>query len=326
MLSLVVLIFFFVVCSGVMAMVDAALLSVTYAEAEEMVIQGLWGARALRTLVRRLTRPVIVIVIATSFVNILGPILIGQEAVALFGSTVIGIITAVLAVLTILFSEIIPKAIGTHYAPTVARWVAPLVLSIIIALYPLILALEALVSLFKVGKRPIGTEEQIRALARIGGGAGHIAAAEREMIARVFILNDRRARDLMTPRRMVVALRSTLTIRAALRVVEQHPHSRYPVYEPTIDHIVGLVTNRDLHEAKEKNWGDATVGSIMREILTVPADMRSDALLAYFRREKTHLAVVRDQSKTAGVVSLEDVLEELVGEIEDEREAGKMLT
>jgi CBS domain containing-hemolysin-like protein len=280
----------------------------------------------LRAVSRRLTRAVVVIVIATNTVNVLGPILIGEQATAVFGSSVIGLLAAVLTLSTIIFSEIIPKALGTHYAPVIARGVAPVILACIYALYPVVIALEKLVSLFKIGMRPIGTEEQIRALVRIGGGAGHIRETEGELIHRVFGLNDRRAKDLMTPRKHVIALEEHLTIRQAVAEVSKHPHTRYPVYDRSLDKIKGIVMNHDLIDAVGQGREEEPVLGVLRDVLFVPDAMRSDALLMLFRRRHVHLAVVLDGQRMIGIVSLEDVLEELVGEIEDERDTGKILT
>jgi putative hemolysin len=324
--SLFLLALGFIVLSGVLAMTDAALLSISFAEVEELVAQKKSGALALRKVTRKLTRTVVVIVIFTNTVTILGPILIGEAAVRLYGSASIGFVTAALTLVSILFSEIFPKAIGSHYAQTIGRIVAPVILFFTAALFPVVYVLEKLVSLVKLGKRRIGTEEQIRALARIGGGAGHIRQSEGELIHRVFILNDRKARDLMTPRRKVVALRSTLRVLDAIREVAKHPHSRYPVYDRTLDRVRGLVMNHDLYDAVSKGKEKQPVETVVREILFVPGSMRSDALLTLFRRRHIHLAVVQEGEKTVGIVSLEDVLEELVGEIEDERDAGKILS
>lgn len=326
MLILVLLFFGFILLSGLLSMTDAAILSVSYAEVEEIITRKKWGSVALAAVYRRLTRAVAVTVIATNTVNILGPILIGQQAVQLYGSAAIGVVTAALTVCTIVFSEIIPKALGTHYAPSISRAVAPMLLVGIVVLYPVVIVLERLVGIFKIGKRPIGTEEQIRALAKIGGGAGHIRESEGELIHRVFILNDRRASDLMTPRRKVIGLQQHMRVRDALLEVARHPHSRYPVFETSLDEIRGLVMVHDLYEAVGKGKEDAQISTIMRGVLFVPAAMRSDALLMLFRRRRIHLAVVQDGHRTIGIVSLEDVLEELVGEIEDERDAAKILT
>ncbi len=309
-----------------MAMMDAALLSVSYAEVEEMVGKKLRGAVPLRAVTRRLTRAVVVLVILTNTINVLGPILVGGYAVQLYGNSTIGIMTAVLTFGTIIFSEIIPKALGTHYAPHISRAVAPLFLALIYALFPVVVVLEKFVGFFKMGKRAIGTEEQIRALVRIGGGAGHILQNEGQLIHRVFILNDRRARDLMTSVKDMIAVPSTYTIREALTDVARYEHSHYPVYDGKRSKILGIVLSNELAEAMSKNRDGEPVLGLLRDVPFVASTMRADMLLNLFRRRHVHLVIVRDGDKAIGLVTFEDVLRELVGEIEEEREAGKILT
>lgn len=309
-----------------MAMTDAAILSVSYGEVEEMVSQKKWGALPLRAVSRRLTRAVVVIVIITNTINILGPILVGQRAVQIYGSGAIGVITAVLTFGTIILSEIIPKALGSHYAPLISRLVAPGILALIYILYPVVIALEKFVGLFKMGKRPIGTEEQIRALARIGGGAGHILENERHLIHRVFILNDRRARDLMTPAADMIAIPETFTVRDAIAEIAKYEHSHYPVYKGTRDHVIGFVLSNEIVDAMSKKKENEPAIGLLRTAHSVPATMRADVLLTLFRKRHVHLVTVEENGKTIGLVTFEDVLRELVGEIEDAREAGKILT
>mgnify|MGYP002624551356 FL=1 len=174
MIELILYIVIFIALSGLMAMIDAAVLSVSRAEVEEMVQKQLWGAAALQGIAQRITRAVVVIVLVTNSINVLGPILAGNKAIELYGSTVIGVITAILTLGTIVFSEIIPKSLGTHYAPLIARMAAPTIRALTIALYPLVVALEWTSNLLKSGERPVGTEPQIRSLVNLGSRAGHI--------------------------------------------------------------------------------------------------------------------------------------------------------
>ncbi|MDB4978864.1 MAG: hypothetical protein JWM56_1050, partial [Candidatus Peribacteria bacterium] len=157
MFELIALIALFIVLSGLFAMVDTAILSVSHGEVEELVTQKKHGALALRSVTRDITRSVIVVVIFTNTINILGPILIGQKAIAVFGSEVIGIMTAVLTLASIIFAEVLPKGLGSHYAPAVSRVAAPFILALVYVLFPLVFLLEKLVNLFKSGERVIGT-------------------------------------------------------------------------------------------------------------------------------------------------------------------------
>ncbi len=318
MTALILLFVVFLFLSGILAAIDAALLSVTHPEISEMVGQGKWGARRLQEVKKALTRAVVVIVILTNTVNVLGPVLVSRKAVDVFGVEALGITIIALTLGTIVFSEIIPKALGAHYAQYVSRLSAPLIRAVGLALYPLVRGLEWLAEILKRGRRRIGTEEQIRALVTIGKRAGLIEGDEMRMIHRAFLLNDRTARDLMTPLENVIAIDAAASIGESAALVREHAFSRYPVFGNSPDEIEGWVLVRDLLQAMADGRQDEKVRPLVRPAFEVEADRRSDWLLVMFRDRHVHLAIVRENDKTLGVVTLEDVLEELVGQIEDE--------
>lgn len=320
MLELVLYIVGFITCSGILAMVDSAILSVSRAEIEELVAQKKRGAKALQKVSDHITRAVVVVVIITNTINVLGPILVGQKAIAEFGSTVIGIITAILTFGTIVFSEIIPKSLGVHYAPYISRWSAPVLIVLATVLYPLVVVLEAFSKLFETGKRRIGTETQIRSLVTLGRRAGYIEHDEGQLIQKTFTLNDKTARDVMTPLEKVVWLKDTATIQDATKFVFKAAFSRYPVFGKTEDEVSGYVMSRDILEATAENRVADKITTILRKVLKVDAKDLLDDLLVLFRDERVHLAVVRGEGKTIGILTLEDVIEELVGEIVDEQD------
>ncbi len=310
----------FVVLSGILALIDAAILSVSRAEIEEMILQKKPGAIFLRRVHRRITRAVVVIVILTNTVNILGPILVGQRAIALFGDSVIGVITAILTFCTIVFSEVIPKSFGARHAPIIARIAAVPILTLITVLWPLVWILELITKPFTSGRRAIGTEDQIRSLVTIGRLAGHIESDEGQLVHRAFILNDKTARDIMTPLKDVIGVKAGQKIADVAQKVFRENHSRFPVFGKSIHDVRGIVMSYDILQAIIENRGDQKVQTIMQQPLVVPWHIHCDSLLVVFRDRHTHLAVVQEHKHTIGVVSLEDVLEELVGEIEDERD------
>jgi Mg2+/Co2+ transporter CorB len=166
--ELIVYIVTFITLSGLMAAVEAAILSVSRAEVEELRLQKAWGAVALKAIKQRLTHAVVVLVIITNTINVLGPILSGRKAIQIYGDAAIVPVTAVLTLGTIVLSEIIPKSLGAHYAPQLSRVMAPVIRLLTLFLYPVVIGLEALSNFFKTGKRHIGTEAQIRSLVSIG--------------------------------------------------------------------------------------------------------------------------------------------------------------
>lgn len=310
----------FLALSGLMAAIDAAVLSVTHPEIDEMIQLGSWGARRLQRVRRHIRRSVVVIVIVTNTINVLGPILCSHAAFQEFGPEVLGIMTLVLTFGTIVFSEIIPKALGTHYSPLISRVAAPSIQMLDYALYPLVSGLAWLSKHFTKGTRPIGTEEQIRSLVTIGRRAGFIESDESHLIQRAFVLNDRTAGDVMTRLPDVVGLRDDQTIAEAAEVVHRNAYSRYPVFGRSRDAIRGLVLSRDILGALVEGRSTDPLHTIVRPALVIDAARRSDELLVIFRDCHVHLAIVHRNRKTIGIVTLEDVLEELIGEIEDEKD------
>ncbi len=318
MIELLVLSVSFIVASGILSMLDAAILSVNHAEVEVMIAKKRWGAHELRKLLRHTTQAIIVIVILTSVTNILGPILVGRKAEALFGSHVIGIVTALLTFLSIVLGEIIPKSIGTHYAPRIARTVAPFIGILIIILYPIVIVLERIARIFKSGIRKVGTEDQIRALANLGRGAGHIDSDERELIHKAFVLNDRTTGDIMTPAASMICIQKNHTIRQAAKMIFEHSYSRYPVIGESLDDVMGYILSHDTLEMLADEKGHLRIDELVRPVPIVDISLKCDDLLNVLRRSDAHLAIVKNAGVTVGLVTLEDVLEELVGEIWDE--------
>ena len=323
MLEIAVYIIVFIALSGLMAMVDAAVLSVSPAEIEGLVARQAWGAGALQRISRRITRAVVIIVLITNTINILGPILAGKKAIELYGDPAIGVVTAILTFGTIVFSEIIPKSLGTHYAPKISRVAAPIILLLVYGLWPVVVALEWISKLLMSGERRIGTEAQIRSLASLGRRQGFIENDEGQLIHRAFKLNDRSAEDVMTPLKDLVSLDADATIRSAAQTVVRNDYSRLPVFGKSIHELQGMALSRDILQAMAEDRHEDPLSSIIRPALEVEATLPSDSLMVLFRDKRIHQAVVRKESKTIGVVTLEDVLEELVGEIEDEERVGK---
>lgn len=322
MLLVVLSVLVFLALSGLMAAVDAAVLSVTRPEIEVLIQEGKWGSQRLSRVKKRISESVVVIVIVTNTINVLGPIVVSRQAFEQYGPESLAVITIVLTLGTIICSEIIPKALGTHYAPLIARVSAPAILVGRLLMYPLVIGFAWLSKQFTKGTRHIGTEDQIRSLVRIGHSAGYIESDEGQMIHRAFVLNDKTAGEIMTPLDHVKALGGSFSIQQAAAEMSRSEYSRYPVFGESIDEIQGIVLSRDVWKASLDN-PSASLSSIVRPAVIVEAEIKSDDLLTRFRDQHVHLAIVQDEGKTVGVVTLEDVLEELVGEIEDEKDVGQ---
>ncbi len=169
----------------------------------------------------------------------------------------------------------------------------------------------------------MGLEAQIRSLVRIGRRNNQIESDEGQLIHKAFNLNDVTADAIMIPREHVVALPVNITITEAAKRVMETPHSRYPVYEENLDTIAGIALERDVLLEYFRGNGAQSIESLLRDALFVHDEAKADDLLVLFKSEHSHLAIVRSGGTTVGIVTLVDVLEELVGAIDDEEDIRK---
>jgi len=235
----------------------------------------------------------------------------------------------VVTYLHVVFGELTPKAAALNHPEAIARWLAPPLLFFAWLTTPFtwVLNRSSLVVLTALRQKAAGTEEsvhspeELRLLVEQSEERGQLQSHDAEMIQGVFEFSEKNAREVMTPRTEIVALPIEATLDETLAIVEESGLSRYPVYEETIDDIVGIVLAKDLLRvlAKRESAETFSLHSIMRPVHVIPGSREVEDVLSDFKRLKEHLAVVLDEyGGTAGVVTMEDLLEEIVGDILDE--------
>jgi putative hemolysin len=230
--------------------------------------------------------------------------------------------------LHVTLGELVPKAIALQKAEQTALWVALPVEAVYLLTYPLVWFLQTSANLFTrmfgIRPAPAGviahTPEDIRMIVAEAEETGVIEEAEEEMLYKVFDFADKEVSDVMVPRPEVVALSIDLPPEQCLEAVMEAPFTRYPVYRGDLDEIVGILHVRDLfHALRDRGMEQVQIESIVRPAHIVPETKDLGALLAEFRRKNQHMAIVVDEyGGMEGIVTLEDLLEEIVGEIEDE--------
>lgn len=300
--------------------------SLTRARAESLQKEGRAGARALWALKQNTTRMLVIILIGNNIVNIGASALATVIATAYFGHFGPGIAVGLLTLIILVFGEVTPKSWAAHNAERVSLVAAPILLVFGRLALPLVWALERfsdwLNQRTSIGTDPTVTESEVISLVEHGAEEGAIDDKEMEMIERVFAFNDLTARDVMTPRNEVFSLPGDLALKDALQDILDAPYSRIPLYRSNPDEIVGLVHLRDIVEALSRGKQDAALHTLGHEPLFVPQTQPIDELFASLRQSKRHLAlVVNEYGMFQGVTTLEDLLEELVGEIYDESDA-----
>ena len=271
--------------------------------------------------IENVDRSLAAILTLNTIAHTVGAIGAGAKATAVFGSAWFGVFSAVMTLLILFLSEIIPKTLGAVYWRSLTSVTAYFVRTLIIILYPLILVSELLTRLIAHGKEVhIFSRDEFIAMADMGEQSGQIKEQESRIIQNLFHFESLTAKDIMTPRTVIVALQQDITVSDALM---EHPHnvfSRLPIYDKDLDGITGFVLKDDLLLAKAKDKHDMPVKSLQREIMAVSDVLPLSQLLEKLLDERQHIALVVDNyGGTRGLVSLEDVVETLLGmEIVDE--------
>lgn len=262
------------------------------------------------------------------FANLFGslPFAIDLSMRLTIGATIALIIVTYLHVV---FGELTPKAAALNHPEALARWLAPplLFFALITKPFTYFLNRSSQVILRVLGQEKAGSEEavhspeEIRLLVEQSQESGQMQAHDADLIDAVFEFSEKNAREVMTPRTELVALPVEATLSEVLQVVQESGLSRYPVYDESIDNIIGVVLAKDLLKllAPRANTEAFDLPSIMRPVHVIPGSREVEEVLADFKRLKEHMAIVLDEyGGTAGVVTMEDLLEEIVGEILDE--------
>ena len=323
MLTLIVVALAVMALSALASGTEAALFSVPYPRARTMMAADKPGAKALVRVKEDMTRAIGTIVIVNNIANIIGSALTGAIAAGVFSSAVLGVFFAGFTLAIIVFSELIPKTIGEHHADRIAPLMAPIVILLMGVFRPVLWIINVLIRPFHVphALKTKVSEDEIKMMALLGREAGSIEQDESAMIRRVFRLNDITADDMMTQIAYVESIPGDVPLGEQRQRILDLRHSRVPVHGDAPEHILGIALTRDLIAAVARDEFQATPTDFLQEALRVRSDLAADDLLPLFQKKEQHLAIVEDaDGHMVGVVTLEDVLEELVGEITDEKD------
>jgi CBS domain containing-hemolysin-like protein len=310
------------VVSFMCSIFEAVLLSIGHARVETLVRDGHRAGLLLRNFKRKIDVPIAAILIVNTVAHTVGSTVAGASYANAFSSRSLWLFTLVFTTTVLLFTEIVPKTLGVAHADRLAAPVAHGIHVLTRTLWPLIALTERLSRLLRgSAKAPVTSVEEIRLLAQLGRNEGVVGARTASIIAGATQLSQLRAQDVMVPRHEVTLLSASRSLQSNLEVARAARHSRFPFSSSVdLDNATGVVLIKDLlfhlqrYPSKEFDWA-----SVVREMLIVPASKPVNTLLRMFKESRMHMAfVVDDYDEIRGVVTLEDVLEEIVGEISDE--------
>ncbi len=287
-----------------------------------------WRVKSISRLLDDPQRTLISILIGNMFVNITASSLATYLAIKFFGNIGIGIASGIMIFIILVFGEIVPKSLAVANAEVISKKVArPIEISI--GLLPLIRFFKMIINImyYFFGRKSVRekkeiTEEDLITLIEVGKDEGVIEEEEKKMIRNIFEFGDTMVKEVMIPRVDMDCIPSDTKLNSILKLIKKMGHSRIPVYEETVDNIIGILYAKDLLGIYEKWYTSKEkfdLKQVARKAYFVPENKKIDDLLDIFQRDKIQIAIAIDEyGGTAGLVTMEDVVEEVVGEIIDE--------
>lgn len=303
------------------SIMEAVLLSITPSFLEMKAKDGSRTAVKLYALKTDIDRPLAAILSLNTIAHTVGAAGAGAQAANVYGDASIGIFSAILTLLILVLSEIIPKTLGAIYWRELAQPVARLLIPTIWITWPLVKLSQGLTRLLSPeGRRESISREEISAMADLGEEQGMLEASESRIIRNLFRFSSLRVKDIMTPRIVVFAIPETLTVREVIAEQHEFRFSRIPVFTETRDDVTGYVLKDDILLKAAQDQGDVTLHELRRDMLVVPDALPLHELFERMLDRLEHIALVVDEyGGVGGVVSMEDVVETLLGlEIVDE--------
>lgn len=324
MLTLTTAVLVAVLVSAACSLTETVLYSVPWSHIEKLRQQGRASGTLLFEMRSHVDKPIAAVLTLNTIANTAGSAVAGAAFMAVFGPQYMGAFAAVFTVLILALGEITPKTLGVAYAaPLSTVLVGPL--AVVVRLFTPVIWLTGLLTRLltpQISSAQL-SEDDIRAVTSLSRQAGRIQAYEEGAIRNILSLDQKRVYDIMTPRTVVFSLPMDMGVDEACRIPELWHFSRIPVYGENNEDVVGLVERRTLGQALSKGTTSARLGDIMHPLHFVLESVTLDRLLQEFLNSRSHLFAVLDEyGGLAGVVSLEDVLEEILGrEIIDESDS-----
>lgn len=314
---------FLLILSGVFSGSEVALLSLSAGKIHAMVEEGLTGAKAVEKLKADPNKMLIVILIGNNLVNIGASVLTTAWASRVFGNEILGIVTGVLTILVLVFGEIFPKIFAQKYADKVARVIARPLLILQFIFSPIIFILEIIL---KFAMKFSGSNEdksssiaEIKALVKLASSEGHLGAKSQNIISNSLFFNKVKVEDIMTVNTQVIMIDVNATLESLKSLFIQSGRSRIPIYQDSINNIIGVVNMKMYLEAEDDFKTFVSEISFNKPVV-LQKDVLAIKALGELQAHKEQMAMIYDQEEFIGLITIENILEEIVGEMFDEKE------
>jgi CBS domain containing-hemolysin-like protein len=321
MIELMLTVGLVILVSATCSLIEAVLYSVPARHIEAMAQAGKSYAKIFRKLRLNIDRPITAVLSLNTIANTAGAALAGSAAANVFGHEWLGYFAAFFTLAILIFSEILPKTAGVIYARSLIPPVAYSLRALIWLMTPVIW-LSGLVTRLIARKKTEESvsAEEIQVMARLSLRTGGIKPYQEQIIDRILTLQNRKVKDVMTPRTVVFSLSEHLTLKEASKKAAKWEHSRFPVYDEDMEDVVGIVLTKELLVALSKGKDSVKLTELMRPAHFVVETATLNRVLMEFLESREHLFIVLDEyGGLSGLITLEDILEEILGrEIVDE--------
>ncbi len=306
------------ILSGFFSASETALFSISRTKARHLAKQKGNVYALIKRMKDNPHRLLSTILVGNNVVNVAASALATSLAISLFSSYALGWVTFGMTFLILVFGEVFPKSVATRNNVLIARLVIYPIYWLSIIFLPIVFLLDFIPKLTgRIKRTPSVTEEELITFVEVVREEGEINEEEQKLIHRVFELDDTNASEIMTPRADMFVIEAEAPL--DLKTITASGFTRIPVIEDSIDNVVGILNVKDLLTHLASGQGPADLRRLMRPPYFVPEHKKLDSLLQQFKKRKTHMAIVVDEhGGVSGLITLEDALEELVGEIRDE--------
>ncbi len=327
--SQVTLLIFIVLLLGVSAFFsgsETALMTVRRIRLRQIAKKHQRAVKIIEGVLEKPERLIGTILLGNNLVNVAMSAIATVLALRWWGDAGVIYVTVLLTVIILIFAEITPKVYARYHSERISIITGPILKGIMTVFSPVTTGatwvVQKLLLLLGIDisktKRTVMTEAEVKAAITIGWEDGSITGEEREMLSKIFTLNDKSVADVMVPRKRMVTLRSDYTIDEALRSIKRNGYSRYPVRKGKSQEIIGFIHAKDLL-GKKGNKKLESMKKLIRPVYYIQEDKKISSQLRHFKGRRLHQAIALDEKgEVAGLITLEDILEQMVGSIQDE--------
>lgn len=302
------------------SILEAVFLSVSRSYIHLLKERGEWAGHWLEAAQKNIDEPIAAILTLNTIANTMGAAMGGAVAQRIWGNAWMAVFSAGLTFAVLIFAEIVPKTLGATYWKHLAKPAAYVLRAMVLVMKPLLRPLGWLARVLTAGSdRPSISRAELEVLAEMGRREGALDESEWKVVSNIIRLDEVSVGEVMTPRTDMVAIPVGATVAQAQETMLDTGHLRLPVYQDSLDKVVGVVLGRDVWRAHQD--GLERLEDVMRPVPFLPATKAVEDLIPEMRSQRTKMAIVVDEfGGTAGLVTLEDLLEEIIGEIQDEHE------